>query len=56
MADAIERPVIYVNTGQFGGTGVYHPDIEDSGNESLQKECSEGLVEWKITIEEIPEK
>ena len=60
LSDDMNRPVLYVNTGQFGGTGVYHPSSEDRIDETvenpLQMECSEGLVEWTVTIQEVPEK
>jgi len=60
LSDDINKPVLYVNTGQFGGTGVYHPgtgeNLDNVVYDPLQKECSEGLVEWTVTIQEVPEK
>jgi len=60
LADDIDKPVLYVNTGQFGGTGVYHPgngeSLDNVAYDPLQTECSEGLAEWSITIQEVPDK
>ena len=61
LSDETQKPIVYVNTGQFGGTGVYRPagsdeNLDGPGENPLQTECSEGLMVWKITIQEIPEK
>ncbi|MHA2001694.1 MAG: HEAT repeat domain-containing protein [Promethearchaeota archaeon] len=54
MADEVQKPIFYVNTGQFGGTGVYTPN--GHGKTSLQQEYCEGrtLYSHKVPGEPIP--
>ncbi|MHA1610937.1 MAG: HEAT repeat domain-containing protein [Promethearchaeota archaeon] len=50
LAEDIQVPLIYVNSGQFGGTGVY---MAGNGSENpLQKEFTEGMMEWEYLVKE----
>lgn len=48
MADESSIPVIYINSGQFGGTGVY--EAGKPLQNLLQREYSEGIFRWNIDI------
>ncbi len=51
LANEISKPVILINTGQFGGTHVYEPgDILTKT--ILKNEYSEGIFNWNFYITE----
>jgi predicted amidohydrolase len=53
LANEINAPVCYVNTGQFGGTAVYEPNKESDSH--LKKEYTEGIFRWTTKISEKPD-
>ncbi|MHA1777480.1 MAG: hypothetical protein DRO88_11130 [Promethearchaeia archaeon] len=50
LAEEIKIPILYVNTGQFGGTGVYL--YGKSEENSLQAEFTEGMLKWEYKVPE----
>lgn len=50
MAEDCQIPILYINSGQFGGTGVYKPGKESTN--PLQNENIEGVFKWKLVIPE----
>lgn len=50
LAEEIKIPILYVNTGQFGGTGVYLPEKVIENN--LQEEFTEGMQNWEFKVPE----
>ncbi len=50
LAEDIQIPLIYVNSGQFGGTGVYLPG--NHMENPLQKEFTEGMTDWEYLVKE----
>lgn len=54
QAKEIKIPILYVNTGQFGGTGVYQP--EGLSEKILKGDYTEGMVKWERAITESLEK
>ena len=50
LANETKKPIFLVNTGQFGGTGIYLPNqIMDS---ILQNEFTEGIASYELKIPE----
>ncbi|MCF2138733.1 MAG: HEAT repeat domain-containing protein [Candidatus Lokiarchaeota archaeon] len=52
LAEEIKIPILYVNSGQFGGTGVYLPGKKEEN--PLQKEFTEGMLKWEYKVPETP--
>ncbi|UYP46691.1 hypothetical protein NEF87_002976 [Candidatus Lokiarchaeum ossiferum] len=50
LATEISKPILYLNTGQFGGTNVYL--AKDTQQSPLQSEYSEGIFHWKYAVPE----
>ncbi|MHA1720606.1 MAG: HEAT repeat domain-containing protein, partial [Promethearchaeota archaeon] len=50
LSNESEKPIFFVNTGQFGGTGVYLPD--QTMDSLLQNEFTEGIATYDLKIPE----
>ena len=48
LANETSKPVFLVNTGQFGGTGVYLPN--QTIDSILQNEFTEGICSYNLKI------